>query len=116
MAKLVVLLVGLTMFAAVAALVWYLANRFERAETRQVVPASRWRPGEWERADGVHIVVERVASNATGEGDAGGGDVLETREVGVVAAGADDAADRLADLRELAADRARMFNDQARRR
>jgi hypothetical protein len=107
-AKVLVLVVGLVMFGLVAALIWYLANRFERAEERGAVRVSTWRPREFEAAGGRHVVIEHVTLSDPAE-------LLETREVGVVEAGSDDAAERLADLRMLAQDRARTLNAQAKR-
>ena len=105
MAKVVVLVVGVVMFALLALLVWFLANRFERAEARRVQRPSTWRTREEERPDGRHVLVELVSTSAPVE-------VLETRPVGVVAADAPDAAERLADLQTLAQDRARTINAQ----
>jgi hypothetical protein len=105
--KVVVLVVGLAMFAALAGLLWYLANRFERAEERR--PESVWRPGESAGDDGLHIVIELVTTGSPDE-------VLESRELGVVGSGDPDRSARLEDLRTLAADRARLLNDQARQR
>ena len=106
MTKVVVLLIGLAMFAVLAGVLWYLANRFERAAER--VPDSLWRPGEVAGEDGVRVVIERVTTGATPR-------VLEARELGVVPAVDPDRAARLEDLRTLAVDRARLLNDQARR-
>ena len=109
MAKLLVLVIGVAMFAAIALLIWFLANRFERAGERQAAPASLWRPVESESADGRRVELEHVTTAEPAE-------VLETRPVGVVAPDEADGAARLADLRELAQDRARTLNAQARRR
>jgi hypothetical protein len=106
--KVVVLVLGVVMFAALAGLLWYLANRFERAEEPDR-PDSLWRPAERAEGDGLHILIERVATGA-------GAEVLETRELGVVPDGDPDRAARLEDVRTLAADRARLLNDQARHR
>jgi hypothetical protein len=108
MGKVVVLVVGLVMFGVLAALLWYLGNRFERAGVRAAARASLWRPGEVERPDGVHVVIEQVSTSEPVQ-------VLETREVGLVVSGAADRPGRLADLRALARDRARLLNDQAAR-
>lgn len=108
MAKLLVLVVGLVMFGLVAGLIWYLANRFERAGDAAAGPASTWRPGEFEADDGRHVVVEHVTLAEPAR-------TLETRDVGVVDPLAPDRMERLADLRTLAQDRARTLNAQARR-
>jgi hypothetical protein len=121
--KVVVLLIGLAMFALLAGLLWYLANRFERAGERR--PDSLWRAGELDGEDGLHVVIERVTSGPTRGGTGGGtgagiggtggpAEVLESRELGVVPADDPDRAARLEDLRTLARDRARLLNDQAR--
>jgi hypothetical protein len=103
--KVVVVLIGLAMFALVAGLLWYLANRFERAGER--LPDSVWRAGEVAGDDGLHVVIERVRTGGTLE-------VLESRELGAVPDDDPDRAARLEDLRTLASDRARLLNDQAR--
>ena len=109
MAKVVVLVAGLVMFALVAGLIWYLATRFERAGARVVERPWVWRAGELTQpGDGARVVVERVTATEPP-------DVLETRDVGVVEAGSPDAQERLADLRALAQDRARTLNAQAQR-
>lgn len=108
MTKLVVLVVGLVMFGLVAGLIWYLASRFERADATTAVRVSLWRPSEFDGPDGRHVVVEHVTSAEPRR-------VLETREVGVVPPDSVDAAERLADLRLLAQDRARTLEAQARR-
>lgn len=105
MTKVVVLVVGLVMFGLLAALLWYLANRFERAGEQ--VPDSVWRAGEVAGDDGLHVVIERVTTG-------GAAQVLETRELGVVRADDPDRVARSEDLRTLASDRARLLNDQAR--
>lgn len=107
MVKVVVLLVGLAMFAVVAGVIWYFAGRFERADARETARAWVWRAGESTGPDGVRVVVERVSSADPGE-------VLESREVGVADA-SPEGLERLADLRALARDRARTLNDQAKR-
>ena len=108
MAKVVVLVVGLAMFGAIAAVIWFFAGRFERADARAAARPWVWRAGEATGPDGtVRVLVERVSTTE-------GREVLESREVGTAGAGPEEA-ERLADLRALARDRARTLNDQARR-
>lgn len=111
MTRLAVLAVGVVMFGLLAALIWWLALRFERAGDRVVEPAFRWQVAE-RTADGRSVVVvERVEVGAGGA--TGAAQVVESRDVGAVDLEAADHAERLADLRTLGADRARLLNAQA---
>jgi hypothetical protein len=111
MTKLAVLAVGAVMFVLLAALLWYLAGRFERAGEKVTDPGFRWEVGE-QSADGRCVVVlERLETRPQGVAH-----VLESREVGSVESGDPEYDARVGDLLALARDRARLLNDQARRR
>ena len=109
MTRVVVLLIFVASFAALAALLWFLANRFERAGDRVSVPPWRWRAASQPEPSGTRVVIERVGAGSS----PGSGEVLETREIGVAAATDPEQVARLADLVLLAEDRARLLNQQA---
>ncbi len=110
MTRLAVLAVGVVMFVLLAALLWWLAMRFERAGERVREPDFRWEVAEQTAAGRAVVVIERIEVRPQGVAH-----VLESREVGSVDA-ADPAYDELVgDLMTLARDRARLLNDQARR-
>jgi hypothetical protein len=110
MTRLAVLAVGVVMFVLLAALLWWLAMRFERAGERVRAPDFQWEVAERTSGGRSVVVIERVEVRPQGVAQ-----VLESREVGSVEEADPEYDELVGDLMTLARDRARLLNDQERR-